>query len=189
MKRLLCISLCVLFFSFGVGENTFAQTNLVPNSSFETYTNCPNNGSQINYVPPWYSPTQGSPDYFNECAGSSTSTMGVPLNGLGYQYPRTGTAYSGIYCYDASPGSTIEIKEYLQVALTDSLITNRKYCVSFYINLAKPLYRTFTVTAITKIGIYISDTAVSDTTQLTLPFAAQIQSPAGYYLSDTVNWM
>ena len=165
-----------------------AQTNLIPNWSFETDTTCPYQGSQINYAFPWYSPTGGSPDYFNGCDGSAISSFGVPLNWPGYQYAKTGMAYVGIYCYDWN-GSYPDLKEYLQVKLTDSLIANRKYCVSFYVNLAKPHGPAYNVVAITKIGMFISDTAVSDTTTYTLPYTAQIQSPAGYYLSDTVNWM
>ena len=187
MKRLLCIGLCVLFFSFGVGENIFAQLNLVPNPSFETYTNCPTSGSQINYAFPWYSPTGGSPDYFNGCV--SSYSVGVPLNWGGYQYAKTGIAYAGIYCY----GSNLpypDIKEYLQVKLTDSLIQNKKYCVSFYVNLAKPPSGSLTYNnvAITEIGMYISDTAVSEVNEYTLPYIAQIQSPSGVFLNDTVNW-
>ena len=41
--------------------------------------------------------------------------------------------------------------------------------------------------AITELGLYISDTAVFSNQQ-TLPFTPQIVSPAGVYLSDTVNW-
>ncbi len=111
MKKILNYSLCLISLSFGegMGEAT-AQTNLVPNPSFETYTNCPNNGSQINYAFPWYSPTWGSPDYYNTCDGSAVLSFGVPLNWFSYQYARTGSGYSGIYCYDADINATFEIK-------------------------------------------------------------------------------
>ena len=185
MKRFFYV--CLILLSFRKGEEAFSQTNLVPNPSFETYTTCPYQGSQINYAFPWYSPTGGSPDYFNGCDGSAISSFGVPLNWPGYQYAKTGMAYVGIYCYDWN-GSYPDLKEYLQVKLTDSLIANRKYCVSFYVNLAKPHGPAYNVVAITKIGMFISDTAVSDTTTYTLPYTAQIQSPAGVFFNDTVNW-
>ena len=47
-----------------------AQTNLVPNGSFETYTMCPDGGGVINYATPWYSPTTGTTDYYNSCYDS-----------------------------------------------------------------------------------------------------------------------
>ncbi len=174
----------------GAGGEAYAQTNLVPNWSFEIDSLCPDGGSEINYAPPWYNPTWGSADYFNTCAGSSITVMGVPLNVLGYQYAKTGDAFAGIYTYDSYVGATNETKEYLQVKLIDSLIQDRKYCISFYVNLAKPP-NTFTYNnvAITEIGIYISNNAVLTTNTLTLQNTPQIQSPHGLFLSDTVNWV
>ncbi len=68
MKRILNYSLCLLSLSFGEGlGEAVAQTNLVPNPSFETDSLCPNGGSEIKYASPWYSPTGGSPDYFRPC--------------------------------------------------------------------------------------------------------------------------
>jgi hypothetical protein len=73
-----------------------SAVNLVPNPSFETYTQCPTDGlfSPISFAPPWSSPTLASPDYFNACSGP-LSGMGVPVNIAGNQSARTGSAYAG----------------------------------------------------------------------------------------------
>ena len=168
----------------GVGGGAIAQTNLVPNWSFETDSLCPNSVSEINYAPPWHTAGQ-SPDYFNGCVSASSFNVGIPYNLCGYQYARTGVAYAGMYFYSAVTGS--EGEEYLQVKLTDSLIQNRKYCVSFYVNLAKPTFQSYNFVAITEIGMYISDTAVF-AYQDPLPYVPQIQSPVGVFFNDTVNW-
>ena len=183
------IFILVPFLWIGVRDVAIAQTNLVPNYSFETDSVCPNNASEINYVPPWYSPTWGSPDYFNICDGSGLTTVGLPLNYFGYQYAKTGAAYAGIFCYFILSNSpTVEAKEYLQVKLTDSLIENRKYCVSFYVNLATSLEEGYHNLAITEMGLYISNNSFLVTNELTLPYPPQIKSPTGVFLNDTLNW-
>ncbi len=186
MKKytLYIVLICCCFFGKVKG-----QVNLVPNGSFELDSLCPNNGSEINYAPPWYSPTWGSPDYFNACAGSALNVMGVPLNYCGYQYAKTGAAYTGIFCYGILSNSpTVEAKEYLQVKLTDSLIQNRKYCISFYVNLATLIGPAYHYLAITEMGLYISNNSFLVTNELTLPYTPQIKSPTGVFLNDTLNW-
>ena len=42
--------------------------NLVPNGNLETYSDCPNNQSELQNAIPWVNPTVSSPDYFNACA-------------------------------------------------------------------------------------------------------------------------
>src|SRR5688572_17362556 len=65
------ISSCILFFVTMLWvEPGMSQTfqNLVPNGSFETYTQCPNNSSQIYFATPWKGPTTNSSDYQNACS-------------------------------------------------------------------------------------------------------------------------
>ncbi len=160
--------------------------NLVPNPSYEVFTNCPNNGSQIYYCPPWYTPTWGSPDYFNACA--PPYNMSVPSNFCGNQIAKTGVAYAGMFFYGNSGAWAPDDKEYLQVELTDSLVQDRIYCVSFYVNYAISQYQSYNNVAITEIGIYISNDSISTTNQLTLPYFPQIVSPPNVYINDTLNW-
>jgi hypothetical protein len=46
--------------------NNFAQQNLVPNNSFESFEFCPYSAGQISAVDDWFS-VKGSVDYFNTC--------------------------------------------------------------------------------------------------------------------------
>jgi len=107
----------------------YSQVNLVPNPSFEGYTNCPLSAGEI--PTSWYN-CGGSPDYYNVCAiGSSTPSMGVPSNWIGYQNARTGNGYIGLslYAKNASPN-----REFLGVQLSQTLTIGTKYFVSAYIS-------------------------------------------------------
>lgn len=58
----------IFIFSFLLIANfSFAQVNLVPNPSFESYSTCPDGSSQLYKATPWFNPALGSPDYFNVC--------------------------------------------------------------------------------------------------------------------------
>jgi OmpA-OmpF porin, OOP family len=58
-----------------------AQSNLVPNPSFEQFMNCPQNtiSSRISYLYDWYKPDKGGANYFNRCTNNQP-TDGVPYN-------------------------------------------------------------------------------------------------------------
>jgi len=156
----------------------FAQ-NLVPNSNFETFASCPAALEQTNKAAAWYSPTLDSSDYFNACA--SAGVVGVPVNALGFQNAHSGSAYAGISCFGAIPGNR---RAYIQVQLTDSLVAQRSYCISFYVSLANT-----SGFALTELGAFLSSAQVGSLTQAPLPFTPQISSPAHVYLRDTLNWM
>lgn len=85
--------------------------NLVVNPSFEDYTTCPNDISQIDLVFGWTN-LFISPDYFNACADDTAS---VPFNALGNQLPSDGNGYAGIGTYPAGG------QEYLQGELMEAL--------------------------------------------------------------------
>jgi hypothetical protein len=157
--------------------------NLVPNYSFEDTLSCPNNGDQLYLANPWYSPTAGSPDYFNECG--IVGYVGIPFNFLGMQNARTGEAYAGFLAYGSS---VLPYREYVQVQLADSLIQGKEYCIKFFVNLSD-VNSTYTKVAITEIGLLLSDNPITSTNLQPLPFVPQISSLAGLYLSDTLGWM
>jgi hypothetical protein len=69
--------------------------NLVDNSSFEYYNDCPNpntNGCEISYldIDGWKTYSR-SPDYYNSCSSDSL-ICSVPLTGFGYQLAATGVS-------------------------------------------------------------------------------------------------
>lgn len=79
---------------------TLAQ-NLVPNGSFEEYTQCPVFFSD-QYATGWTS-AWGTTDYYNVCAPDGAQ-MNVPQNAVGYQVPSEGGGYAGLITY-MPPGS------------------------------------------------------------------------------------
>jgi len=123
--------------------SVFAQ-NLVPNPSFEEYEQCPEIFDSVNpiseWINNWYSPSLGSPDYFNECCTTPPIEFGldVPNNAIGYQYASDGSAYVGLFTAgDCSSGnSKNQLREYLQCRLIDTLQTDSTYRISFKLSLA-----------------------------------------------------
>lgn len=153
--------------------------NLVVNPSFESYTTCPVGFSQFNgYINNWFSPNTGSPDYYNACAVGNP--VQVPGNSSGYQPARTGNAYIGMYT-----GSDV-YREYVQVALSSPLVANTSYTFSMYVSLADNAKY-----AIDDLGAYISVNPPYSTGNGLLNGVpqAQISSPAGVIISDTLNWL
>lgn len=157
----------------------YAQ-NLVPNPSFEDTVSCPSGWASISSLNNWYSPNSSSPDLFNSCA--NPLDVGVPQNGAGFQNTKSGNGYVGVGC--SFDSTNLNYREYIQVELSDTLKANKKYIISFFINKADscPI-------AITKIGAYISNNPISTSGGLPLNVTPQIESPAGVYLTDTVNWI
>jgi hypothetical protein len=161
MKKIKLLTLLIL-----LAETIYSQQNLVPNPSFEAYTLCPtiDNASDISYCLNWTNPTIYSPDYFNGCDTTAESWYSVPENGFGFQSAHTGSAYSGII-------TMIEIngREYIQAELIDTLISNRKYCVSFYVSASDSAPYTSN-----DIGVYFSEDPVSSNNTFFLPLDPQV---------------
>ena len=70
---------------------------LVPNWSFEEYSNCPEEANQLNGNVTGWSTSAPSPDYFNECGTSAD--YGIPSNRLGFQWAAEGSGYAGVVTY------------------------------------------------------------------------------------------
>jgi len=102
----------------------------VSNPSFENYSTCPSAVGEVNNAFPWYSPTGGTPDYYNSC---NTTGLGVPNNIGGFQHARTGIAYVAVNSYVST---WINYRDYIQAPLGSTLQAGKEYCVSFYVNLA-----------------------------------------------------
>lgn len=167
------------FFSF-LSITLVAQDNLVSNNSFETSVACPTLPDQLNATTEWYSGNKESPDYFNSCQ-LMPFTYGVPYTIYGYQLANTGEAFAGIHVYD---GTSASKREYLQVEFSSSLKEDTDYLISFYVNLANS-----SSIAISSLGAYLSNTAVIDTAGGPFPYAPQISSDTGTFLSDTAQWV
>ncbi len=159
--------------------------NIVQNWSLETFSTCPSTGGQINYATYWSnptSPTLASPDYFNSCDVSNA--LSVPFNVFGYQFAKNGQAYAGIYVATRMiTNGPLEGREYIQNVLSDTLRKGKNYCVEFYVSRAD-----YSTVAITKIGAYLSNTAIYANTVKNLAYSPQIVSPSGLFIIDTLNW-
>lgn len=171
--------------------------NLVPNGSFENYTNCPTSNSFYGKVTDWYNPNTASPDYFNPCGITST----IPGHGsqlFGYQLPRTGTSLAGAGWYGLGGG----FYDYIQVQFSQPLVSGETYKVSFWVSLANNVQF-----ASDDIGAYISDlpfksnasvlpatiTNVVATTPASFgvftTLTPQIKVVDNSFVEDTLNWV
>lgn len=171
----------VFFYLFAI--RYFAQTNLVPNPSFENTSDCPNKIKGIKSADFWINPTSSSPDYFNSCSSWFNET--VPKNEPGYQIPHSGNAYAGFSPFYINPlVGTISFREYIQTKLDSSLISGEVYCVTYYVSLADSISEY----AVNNIGAYFSPNAVSSGNKDPLPYLPQVINPSTNPLTDTSAW-
>lgn len=172
----------LVLFLFTLGSKAQTFQNLVPNGSFETYTQCPDNSSQIYHATPWTGPGANSTDYLNACS----SVLNVPYYGgtantFYYLNARNGNAYSGLYVY-----SPQDYREYLQVQLIDSLDFGVCYYLEWYS--ANAQYVPFCVN---NIAAHFSSTFFSTSltpTNSLLNVNPHITSYNNPILQDTVKW-
>lgn len=155
--------------------------NLVPNGSFEIYSNCPDGIGQIEKATGWFNPNGASPDYFNKCQNQILG-CNVPLNGVGVQYPFEGNAYAGIYPFETTGYNA---SDYIQCRLLQKLKAGNKYCVEYYVSLAEGVSNV----SMNKIGAYFSSSKISQTDYSRFHYIPQILNPETNSLFDTLNWV
>ena len=163
--------------------------NLVPNGNFERSTNCPSANSQFDFAAPWFTPTDGTSDYYNSCAGNG-SFVTTPTNSVGNQVPLSGQAYAGAVLYSTfGTNPTNSYREYLEVPLLTTLVSGQKYLVSFYVSRAEQFGN-----AIADIGALLFPAPLvnygppSNGFTGVLPFTPQIVNPSTNLITDTTNW-
>lgn len=182
---LICTSLIITLFP----EKTQCQVNLVYNGDFEIYDTCPPNFSQpggydyVRYCSGWYSAMYyTTPDYFNTC--HAWGTVGVPLNGLGYQEANSGLGYCGFIAYNIEPAWGRNWWEYIQTKLNIPMEGGKNYKVSFYFSLAE-----CSSWAVKKIGLYFSSDSVYRPGWDWHPFNLIPQIQSNDYITDSINWV
>jgi hypothetical protein len=178
MIRKAAYFLLSFFLTGGTAMNLFAQTNLVLNPSFEDTIKCVNTDSRFQgYVDVWRG---RAGEYYNsDCQGLQVE---VPDNIIGFQYPRTGKSYAGIYTIliDNVP-SHVDYRDYIEARLIDTLILNRNYFVEFFVSFGEinqyvtPIGFMFNTDSILYNNYYQNYTADYIDTNLVL-------------LSDTLGW-
>ncbi|MCC7534052.1 MAG: T9SS type A sorting domain-containing protein [Bacteroidia bacterium] len=179
----------MLYIVFPNTTNAQIQYNLVPNYSFEQYTNCPSSSSmqEVRNSKPdyWYKPDRRNAIYYNACAnGFNSNYTGVPINagthGYNFQYARTGNGYVAMFYYNH-----MDTRNYIQVQLLDSLRQGKCYYAEYYVNLINSinfgcnnqsmLFTNTPIYADTATGLQI------------IPANPQVQHPA--IVTDTLNWV
>ncbi|MCR9103399.1 MAG: hypothetical protein NXI25_25870, partial [bacterium] len=148
-------SVRLIFSILGLLPLNLPAQNLVINPSFEEYLDCPTGvdltgtHTGMDLVVGWTTPTVSS-DYYHVCGDE---WAGVPANiGFGFQYPRSGDAYAGIYlqCVVCIPSNA---GEYLQGSLGAPLKKDSTYLVEIYLSLQEGRAQ-----ATSEFGILFTDT-------------------------------
>ncbi|GAB4330633.1 MAG: hypothetical protein OHK0038_05050 [Flammeovirgaceae bacterium] len=168
--------------------------NLVENHSFEQYYQCPYDQGQIHFSIGWNKINYSieSPDYFNYC--TNNPIIKLPNSYFGYQLPKTGNACIGLYYYEITE-SNIFLAEYAQTMLKEDLKINQNYYVSYFLSLADKIHDSrylgvfTTPSSISKSGAYFSKKRIDYKNNSYIEGEAQVTSPEGVFLTDSVNWM
>jgi len=170
MKKIITIIICISAF-----KTAKAQLNLVPNSSFEDTLNCiESNYLMEDLIFNWF----GGKGYYNSCR---SFYFGVPANVTGHQYPRTGNGYCGIYTRGSGTGA---LRNYIQIKLSQPLLSNNKYLVEFYISLGDTMHANCN-----SIGAYLSpDSFLAPYNNFLIDQIPQIQNPIENDLSSKTDW-
>lgn len=169
-----------LAFSFLTTYNLYCQ-NLVPNHSFEEYTNCPYEPSQLSFAFPWSTPSLGTSDFYHGCFGTCDpfylDPICVPTNIFGFQHARTGQGYAGIYVYENA-----NYREYLQCPLNSTLQAGETYEVKFYVSLPD-----FIFPCASELGIGFQNASTFESTYQHLTSLNSIFTSTSL-INDTINW-
>jgi len=121
-----------MFIAFSlIATVSFAQTNLVPNPTFEILGKKVKFLNSIKEATPWVSPTLAVADLYNP--KSKNPFISIPKNDYGEEKPMEGSTYVGIYAYSYK---NKDPRTYLQVRLTEKMKAGEEYCVKYHVSLA-----------------------------------------------------
>ncbi len=137
MKKLtLFIHILITLFILRGFENKLEAQNLVKNSSFEYFIQCPISVNYFNgYLQDWYAFQTGNNGYsrsayFHACSPLPCS---VPQNSAGWQMAKTGVGYTCIqvYSFSFSPN----MRAYVEGSFLSPLKADSVYCIEFWVSL------------------------------------------------------
>jgi OOP family OmpA-OmpF porin len=160
MKNILIISM-ILSFTF-----CFAQTNLVPNSTFEKVGKKIKTKGEITVAEPWTSPTLASADLY--VPKTKNNSISIPANSYGEEKPMKGSGYAGIMAYSYKNKLP---RTYLQVKLTEKLKAGSAYCIKYHVSMAD-----ISKYATNHLGVAITKEAVTANNSDILKFESFIES-------------
>jgi gliding motility-associated-like protein len=173
------------------GTGAYAQTNLVPNWSFEEYNSCPTLGTEtcpitqvlMPALKDWFCAMdfESTPDFNNVC--STYILNKIPTSLYGSQYPHTGNAYVNMFQHPLSNPFNIE---YIETSLKDSLKSNVTYCVSFFVSRSE-----YSGYSCSNFGALFTNNIVFQS-GISLPiylnFTPQIKNTLGLFITDSTKW-
>jgi hypothetical protein len=170
--------------------------NLVENPSFEFRPECDDNNGPLEEAPPWFNPTDATPDVFHECAiqvedpcpypemtNTNAWLFGVPTNAIGCQEPHTGSGYAGATFYHPGISPDFIFREYLAAPLLEPLVQGENYYVRLYVSLAER-----SEWAVHAIQLALSADSITGTGFLTLPISPQLTNAVGDFITDKNGW-
>jgi gliding motility-associated-like protein len=126
--------------------------NLVPNGSFETYSDCPYQDNLLKFATPWFNPNEATPDFYHRCI--NTGQMLVA--------PRTGNGLARLFM-------DFNWAEYISVPLNEPLQANECYYFEMYVAIEGPI-RFLPQT----LGAYFSETPFSFKNKLLFDVKPQV---------------
>lgn len=173
----------ILFLLLFLFSNKIFTQNLVPNPSFEEFSQCPQSMNQINLAVFWYyeAMNQSEGDFFNMC----DPTLGGVWHFYQTQIPHTGNGMAGFAIY-SSPSANYEYREYDKVKLTQPLSSNTNYCISYYVSLMG--YSTYAIDALCAC-ISTDSLLCQDSNIMLLPCPNFVCNTSGNIIKDTSNWV
>lgn len=166
---------CILPLVFFISV-TLSGQNLLLNPGFEEKSGCPVRPGQIYLANFWFSPNNGSPDYFNDC--SPSFEFGTEFNKKGGRLPHSGHGYAGLQFYNMNRN---EYFECLETMFDSALIANQLYCIKAFVSLGKAMYAFHEFDAVLSVGELKSAAPV----KLKIPHTVLGN---GRYLTDNENW-
>jgi len=156
---------------------TMIGQNRIKNPGFEERSGCPDKSGQISLANFWFSPNNGSPDYFNDC--SPSLEFGTEFNVKGGRLPHSGHGYAGLQFYNMNHN---EYFECLETVLDSTLTANQLYCIKAYVSLGKTNY------AFNEFDAVLSVAELKTTAPVKLKIPHTVLSN-GKTLTDNENWM
>ncbi len=170
---------------------SFAQKqNLIPNGDFEDFKRCPNDHGQLGLLYGWFEPTfNKSSELYDECAVEWHYK--TPKNGMGFQTPRSGTAYIGfVFGNMSNEEKYYDYREYASAKLKQKLKKDKLYKLNFFLSLVDTSYAAISAQ---DVGIYFSKDSIAMPEShgfKSLPFQSSVKAHnTTGFLIDTINWM
>lgn len=175
----------ILFLLFGLSLCGLRAQNLVPNPSFEEWTpeNRVSRGSSSGQkVKNWFSPTNGTPDYFDKWSLRDED----PDNWHPFELARTGRHFMGLVArFNFELYYDEDYREYIEVKMLEPLKSGFKYDVTFHVFCA-PNAKFI----ITSMGACLTENILDSLNyDAYMPCENLVNNSNQRFLSDKENWM